>query len=94
VPERLDRVTIALPNGDVTISWNTRQALMGRLQHAEERNLIRTRLHNAGASQPVQFSQRQRVTLQRVLLDWSDEEMPAELEGLLNALCDEVADAD
>jgi hypothetical protein len=94
VPERLDRVTIALPSGDVTISWNTRQALMGRLQDAEERNLIRSYFHNVGASRPAQFSPRQRVTLQRVLVDWFAEGMPAELDELLTALSDEVADAD
>jgi hypothetical protein len=42
---------------------------MGRLQDAEERNLIRSYFHNVGASRPAQFSPRQRVTLQRVLTD-------------------------
>jgi hypothetical protein len=92
--ERLDRVTIALPGGDVTIPWDTRQALMGRLQHVGERSGICSRFGAVGASRPIQLSQRQLLALQRVLVTWSDDGMPAELNDLLTALSDEVANSD
>jgi hypothetical protein len=47
-----------------------------------------------GASRPIQLSQRQLLALQRVLVTWSDDAMPAELNDLLTILSDEVANSD
>jgi hypothetical protein len=37
MPERLDRVTVALNGGDVVLSWASREALMQRLQETMRR---------------------------------------------------------
>jgi hypothetical protein len=87
----VDYVTIALPGGDVTIAWDTRQALMTRLQHVNETASLRVRFTAVGATRSVEMSPAQRVRLQRALVDWSNDGMPAELDDLTNRLTDEVA---
>ena len=49
MPERLDRVTIALNGGNVAISWAGREALMQRLQEIQESSQIRVSFTAVGA---------------------------------------------
>jgi hypothetical protein len=94
MPHRLDRVTIALPNGDIAIRWYTRQALLHRLQDIRENRGLRAAFTAARATWHVALDEGRRVALRRALVDWSDDGMPVELHELLNKLTDEVAAAD
>ena len=58
MPERLDRVTIALNGGDVVISWASREALLQRLEEIQEHSRIRLSFTAVGASRPVALSPR------------------------------------
>jgi hypothetical protein len=94
VPERLDRVTIALSRGNITISWDARQALLTRLQHVHSSSRIRATFDAVGATQPVELNPGQKVALVRMLEEWWDEGsgMPLELAALHDALKDDVGD--
>jgi hypothetical protein len=92
MPERLDRITVSLNGGDLTLSWHTRQELLARLQHINTKSGIRAAFGAVGASRPVELSPNQKVTLQRALVDWADDGMPSELVELTDALTAELAD--
>jgi hypothetical protein len=94
MPERLDRITIALNRGDVIISWDTRQELMARLQHVRSNSGLRVGFGAVGASRPVELSVGQRAALLKVLAEWrpnEDDGIPAGLLELRHALTDEMA---
>ncbi len=82
MPERLDRVTVNVPDGDVTISWATREVLMGLLTEDENAAGIRARFEAVGASRPVDLTRDERLAL-RDMLGWclGNDESP-ELQGL------------
>ena len=91
MPDRLDKVTIALSRRDIVIDWDTRQALMARLLHVKTRARIRDTFQAVGATRPVELKPGQRATLLQVLDDWSAEgdssaPMPEELFTLRDAL--------
>ena len=94
MPERLDRVTVALSRGNITISWEARQTLLTRLQHVQETAKIRASFDAVGASGPVVLRPGQKLALLRMLEEWWDEgsRMPIELAALHDALKDDVAD--
>jgi hypothetical protein len=96
MPDRLDRVTIALAAGDIVIDWATRQELMARLQHVATRARIRDTFQAVGATRPVELSPGQRTALLHVLDDWSVDDggvpMTDSLVALLQALRVELAD--
>jgi len=81
MPERLDRVTIALDASDITISWEARQALHRRLYSADIEAGIMTlgastysilrAFETVGATRPVELAKGQRLLLLRVLQMWS-----------------------
>ena len=56
MPQGLDRVTVALSSGNVSFSWDERQALMRRLQHVQSRARIRDSFDAVGASRLVELS--------------------------------------
>jgi hypothetical protein len=90
VPIRLDRVTVALNRGPVTLSWTARQALMARLQHVQENQQIRASF-SAGDASRVQLRPGQRSALLLVLEVWSldldgYEPIPQDLLDLRDAL--------
>ena len=98
MPDRLDRVTIALSRGDIVIDWETRQALMARLLHVGTRARIRDSFQAVGATRPVELRPGQRAALLQVLDDWSADadasaRMPEELFILRDALADETPSA-
>ena len=100
MPERLDRITVALSSGDVTLSWDCKEALMARLQHVQETAKIRSSFFEAvGAPRPVELSHGQRTALLLVLETWSldgdgYEPMPQGLSEFRNALCRDMRSAE
>ena len=62
MPDRLDTITVALSRGDVTISWDARQALLARLQHVNMSSL-RAMFEAVDATRPVELNPAQRATL-------------------------------
>jgi hypothetical protein len=85
MPERLDRVTVALNGGDVVLSWASREALMLRLQETQESSQIRHSFTAVGASRPVALSPAQRADLIVILDDWPVT-LPQDLQELRDAL--------
>jgi hypothetical protein len=89
MPERLDRVTIRLDAGDITISWEARQALLARLFHANIKDRIIARgtstdeilraIEAVGATRPLELAEPQRLLLLHVLRTWSKNERWAPL---------------
>jgi hypothetical protein len=94
MPERLDHITVALGGGDVTITWDAREALMAMLQHVNESSSLRAVFEAVGASRPVELNPTQRATLLGLLEEWTleDDELPAELIELRDALREDLAD--
>lgn len=95
VPERPDTITVALSHGDIALSWETRQALMARLQHVSESSSLRAMFEAVGATRPVELNPAQRATLLGILEQWptdGDDAMPRELSELCNALSEDLAD--
>ena len=95
MPERLDTITIALGGGgDVTLSWDTRQALLARLEHVHESSSLRAMFDAVGASRPVELNPAQRATLLGLLEEWAleDDALPADLSELRDALTEDLAD--
>ena len=85
MPERLDRVTIALNGGDVALSWASRDALMKRLHEIHESRQIRLSFTAVGASRPVALNPAQRAELLVILDDWL-QNLPPDLQELRDAL--------
>ena len=99
MPERLDRVTVALNSGNVSFSWDERQALMRRLQHVQSSARIRASFDAVGASRRVELSTGQRTALLLTLEGWAldsdgPEPMPEGLRELRNALLRDLSEAD
>ena len=98
MPERLDRVTVVLNRGNVTLTWDTRQALMRRLQYVQETARLRVAFEAVGASLPVDLTGSQRTALLLVLEGWSldldgHERMTKDLFQLRDALIADLHDA-
>ena len=93
MPDRLDTITVALSRGDVTISWDARQALLARLQHVNDSSSLRAMFEAVGA-RPVELNPAQRATLLGLLDEWTleDDALPADLIGLRDALSEDLAD--
>jgi hypothetical protein len=89
MPERLDRVTVALGDREVIVSWNTREALMAQMQDFDATEL-REAFDAVGATRPVELGPSQRDALLQLLEAWSRDEdpMPKELVELRDALID------
>ena len=94
VPERLDTITVALAHGDIALSWETRQALVARLQHVSDSSSLRAMFESVGATRPVELNPAQRATLLGLLDEWTleDDALPTDLIGLRDALSEDLAD--
>ena len=94
MPERPDTITVALSLGDITLSWDTRRALLARLQHVSESSSLRAMFEAVGATRPVELNPAQRATLVGLLEKWTleDDEVPADLIELRNKLSEDLAD--
>lgn len=110
MPERLDRVTVALGRS-VTISWDSRQALMARIYDVRGEGSVALigSFAAVGATRLVELKPEQRPLLLQLLRDWTDDQwalddddrMPEEvsllrdeLSILRDALIDDLDDAD
>jgi hypothetical protein len=97
MPERLDHVTVAIDSGDITLTWDTRQALMRRLLQIQETARLRATFDAVDATRPVELNHGQRNALLSALENWSRdgscERMPEELTLLRAALADDLNDA-
>ena len=87
MPERIDRVTIALREKDVVISWAARDALIDQLPGLETGAAIRAIFEGVGASSPVQLTDDQKVELLRVIDVWAEQ-----TDGGYEALSDGIVD--
>ncbi len=56
MPDRLDRVTVALNRGDVFLSWASRGVLLERLRDVDERRMIRFSFTSVDGSLPVKLT--------------------------------------
>lgn len=65
MPERLERVEVATPNGLVTITWNARERLLEAMRHEAELAVVIDEFRNAGVSRPVHI----RPDLARMVAD-------------------------
>ena len=104
MPERLDRVTIALDARNITISWEARQALQKRLYYKDVKAGMMTRgestdgilraFEAVGATRPVELTKGQRMLLLNVLRIWPhDEKWAIEPEGDMPAELSVLRDA-
>jgi hypothetical protein len=83
VPERLDRVTVRTQNGEVTVSWESREELLSLLAE-EDPTDIRASFDAAGASRPVELRGDQRTALTHLLGDTDTRSDLSELYIALN----------
>ncbi len=92
---RIDTVTIALHDGDLTIPWESRQALVARL---DQRDAAWVAFENAGTSASVKLTSAQRMNLIHVIVEWAMEapggygDLAEGIEGLRNELRDDLPD--
>lgn len=75
MPERLDRITVTVPDGDVSVSWATREELMRLLAQRDDTAAIRSRFDAVGASRPVELTREERVALRDLIGEWLYEEV-------------------
>ena len=88
--ERLNTVTVITSRGSVSLSCESRQALLGEIDGLVAAAGIASAFTDVGASRPVEVSAADRVLLFDLLEAWSRrvgaDEMPAGLWELRNAL--------
>ena len=92
LPER-EQVVIALDGGTVRLAWETRQALLARLQHIRETVRLRASFDAGGATGPVELNRGQRAALLAAIDEWARDgtsaQMPEELLPLRDALAED-----
>ena len=87
MPERLDRVQIAVADELVDITWEDRDALLRRLGYIAGSETIVNKLEAVGASRPVELDDEQRSRLRDALRFWDGAgALPDGLAPLLSAL--------
>jgi hypothetical protein len=100
MPEHLDRVTVSLSRGEVILLWESRHALMARLQHVRTTARLRDSFEAVGANRPVNLTGGQRTALLVTVEGWSldldhgYEAMPQDLFKLRDALIADLHDAE
>ena len=97
MPERPDKITVALNRYSITVSWEARQALMARLQYVHESSRLRDSFEAGRPNRPVELDPGQKAALVKALEEWWQEgngAMPIELAVLHDALKDDLHDAD
>jgi hypothetical protein len=97
MPDRLGSVTVSLRRGDITLSWETRDALMARLKDIKTTARIRAAFTAVGVSRPVKLNRGQKAALLSALEEWSlgsggYDGIPKGLVELRNALIDDLHD--
>lgn len=87
MPERLDRIAIALDRIDVVLSWTARTALLDALATLESGRGIRNAFEAVGATRPVTLTLPQKAELLLAIDQWSARSL-----GGLSALPDGILD--
>jgi hypothetical protein len=92
-------VSVSLSGGDVILPWESRQALMARLQHVRTTSRLRDSFEAVGASRSVNLTGGQRTALLLTLEGWSldldgYEAMSQDLFKLRDALIADLHDAE
>ena len=99
MPERLDRVTIALDRIDVVLSWAARAALLNELARLEARQGIRDAFDAVGATRPVTLTLEEKAELLLAIEQWSEQTaggftaLPEGIYDLRNGLHNDLHDA-
>jgi hypothetical protein len=99
--ERLEYITVKLSTQDVTISWETRRALLANLALGQQDvgRAVRKAFDDVGADRPVTLELEQKTYLLDLLEQWSldtvsgYDALPPEIFALRNALIDDLHDA-
>jgi hypothetical protein len=73
MPERPNRVEVALNRGTAKLRPPSRDALLERLAHVEGGTSIRAAFEAVGASRPVKLTREQKAKLHGVIDDWINE---------------------
>ncbi len=68
MPERLDRITVALDRLDVVLSWKARTALLDRLETGQG---VRSAFEAVGATRPVTLTLPQKAELLLAIEQWA-----------------------
>jgi len=95
MPERLDRVQIALERERIEISWNAQQALLDQLGRLPSGEPIIRQFIAVGATRPVKLRRDERGTLLEVVRLWlketaSEDRLWPEMSRLHDALAYEL----
>ncbi len=95
MPERLDRVEIALNRRTLELPWASRDSLLFELGRSHP---LRTVFEAVGATRPANFTLEQKVDLLRAIEDWHRKVggyagLPEGIFDLRNALIDDLHDA-
>lgn len=99
MPERLDRVEIALSSVTITLSWPSRDALLEELTFHDRGRSVRDAFEAVGSSRPVELTLEQKSMLLYVIEHWIGQlfngvyDLPEGIVELRNALHDELPDA-
>jgi hypothetical protein len=86
MPDRLDRVQVAVAGEIVEISWKDRNTLLDKLRTVASRDTIVKQFEAVGASRPVELDDDQRSRLRVTLELWGVTVLPDGLARLLIAL--------
>ena len=98
MPERLDRVTIALNRLDVVLGWAARTALLDELARLESGQGIRDAFEAVGATRSVTLTLQQKAELLLAIEQWSDQTpgglvaLPEGISELRNGLHNDLRD--
>ena len=92
-----ERVKVQLGRELITMPWDSRQALLGRLRPLEPMQPIIAAFQAVGTSRPVTLKPEEKEPLLRVVEAWLEEVdapgLPSGIFDLRNPLHDDLADA-
>ena len=100
MPERIDKITVAIGRDTLTMPWSSRVALLDELQRYQTGYTIRDAFTAVGASRSVRLKNEQKTELLRVIKVWSERTeggmrgLPEAISALRNALIDDLDDAE
>jgi hypothetical protein len=96
VPERLDRVQVALSRGIIELPWDSRDLLIREIHHLESAKPIIYAFNAVGASKPVTLEREDAATLYALIDHWATQVrlggLPEGVWELRCALADHLSD--
>jgi hypothetical protein len=85
-----DPVTIALPHGNVELSWEARDLLLREIRHLPSAANIVSAFEAVGATRPVTLGDEERGKLHGLIDEWArnagSDNLPADVRALRSAL--------